>query len=63
MLISLFVVVVVDDVVVVVVVVVGVLFFFLFYRPKWGLLSMQCETRSFFFSPPFFLSLAYRPTE
>lgn len=60
MLISLFVVVVVDDVVVVVVVV-GVFFLFLFYRPKWGLLSMQCETRSFF--SPFFLSLAYRPTE
>lgn len=56
MLISLFVVVVVDDVVVVVVVV-GVFFLFLFYRPKWGLLSMQCETRSFFFSFFSFFSL------
>lgn len=55
MLISLFVVVVVDDVVVVVVVVVGGFFFFLFYRPKWGLLSMQCETRSFFSFLFFFL--------
>lgn len=57
MLILLFVVVDVDDVVVAV----GdfFIFFFPFYRPKWGLLSMQCMTRSFDF---LYNESAYRVT-